>query len=655
MTRHVVFWQGTEALLVQQCLYQVDHLIQQKSAVWIGECLPHFTSIPHFPFHTAKNLLGREFSLIIYNGWQGLNLEALAVASGTLTLQGTLLILLPDWQDLVSQPDQDSLRWCGEDQPITTPHFSRFFQQKVAKYAFPVYHKQTIPPFVLASLQTTISQHTQHLSNKVPTFEQQQILSQLIQESVPIFIVTAKRGRGKSALAGLWAKYLVQQKQPVILTAPNKNAVNVLREFADVDVQFLSPDQLYAQIQQNPQQFEQHWLLIDEAAMIPLPLLNHLTASFKQVLCTTTMQSYEGTGRGFLLKFMANLKRPFVHLQLHTPLRWQKQDKLEAFIDELLLLQAEDQLLQLEKSVTTTFTYQAYTQQQLVTQQKIIPFYALLTLAHYRTSPVDLRRLFDAPKQQFYVAESAHQLVGAIWLVEEGGLIDEQLIWAIERGIRRPRGNLVAQALCFQAHLPDACRLKSGRISRIAVLPQWQQQGIGRQLVDTLVQGCQVDFLSVSFGYTTALAYFWQKCGFFLVNLGEQKEASSGCYSVIAVKPLTAQGEQFCQQAKSQFERNLAFSFHPLRTEFVLSTQDWQLLPQDITILQKFADYHTTLSACLPSIQRLMAVSSEQDCPSLRAYCQHRHITQLALSKQNWLKSCRLEVKKMLQKYTTVL
>lgn len=78
--------------------------------------------------------------------------------------------------------------------------------------------------------------------------------------------------------------------------------------------------------------------------------------------------------------------------------------------------------------------------------------------------------------------------------MQEGSLQSEQLIGEIERGLRRPRGNLVPQLLCFQAHLPQACRLSSLRISRIAVQPDWQQQGIEQQLVKNICQDAQVDF-----------------------------------------------------------------------------------------------------------------------------------------------------------------
>ena len=58
------------------------------------------------------------------------------------------------------------------------------------------------------------------------------------------------------------------------------------------------------------------------------------------------------------------------------------------------------------------------------------------------------------------------------------------------------------QALCFHAQLQKACELHSLRISRIAVQPMWQQHGIGTQLIEYITQNADLDYLSVSFGYT---------------------------------------------------------------------------------------------------------------------------------------------------------
>ncbi|WP_309484714.1 GNAT family N-acetyltransferase [Candidatus Pantoea persica] len=47
-----------------------------------------------------------------------------------------------------------------------------------------------------------------------------------------------------------------------------------------------------------------------------------------------------------------------------------------------------------------------------------------------------------------------------------------------------------------------------------------------------------VNFLSVSFGYTKLLWTFWRDCGFQLVHIGTQREASSGCYAAMAMRAL---------------------------------------------------------------------------------------------------------------------
>ncbi len=46
--------------------------------------------------------------------------------------------------------------------------------------------------------------------------------------------------------------------------------------------------------------------------------------------------------------------------------------------------------------------------------------YQLLSGAHYRTSPLDLRRMMDAPGQHFTCARTSNGVAAAVWRVEEG-------------------------------------------------------------------------------------------------------------------------------------------------------------------------------------------------------------------------------------------
>jgi hypothetical protein len=70
--------------------------------------------------------------------------------------------------------------------------------------------------------------------------------------------------------------------------------------FAGEAFRFMAPDALLAG------DMRASWLIVDEAAAIPGPLLRQLVTRFPRTLLTTTVQGYEGTGRGFLLKFCAS-------------------------------------------------------------------------------------------------------------------------------------------------------------------------------------------------------------------------------------------------------------------------------------------------------------------------------------------------------------
>ena len=418
-----------------------------------------------------------------------------------------------------------------------------------------------------------------------------------------------------------------------------------MAEFSQKEIIFIAPDELFLALQNDPSFSENTWLFVDEAAMLPIAQLTAFSHYFKHILFTTTIHSYEGTGRGFELKFKQKINRTFSDFELIEPLRWSKDDILEAFIDELLLLNVEDEFKQTPYDKSETCQITERSQEEILSS--LPQFYGLMTLAHYRTSPLDLRRLFDANSQCFFTAENEQDILGAVWALKEGGIEDVALIEAIQQGTRRPKGNLVPQALCFHAQQQKACELHSLRISRIAVQPMWQQHGIGTQLIEYITQNADVDYLSVSFGYTKELAQFWQKCGFSLVHLGEHLEASSGCYSAIALKGLSVQGIELEKEVTQSFQRNMPLSFHPLVQEFNSTSVDWELIDEDWLSLKNFAYFHRTLASALPAIRRFLMNLDEKDCPLMRDY----FITkQVPYNKKNGLKLLRSEIAQKLKK-----
>lgn len=106
--------------------------------------------------------------------------------------------------------------------------------------------------------------------NHNATLDQQKIIEQILQKESELYFLTAKRGRGKSALAGLLANQLDTK---IYLTAPNKSAAQILAEFSQKEIIFIAPDALFLALQNDPSFSENAWLFVDEAAMLPIAQL----------------------------------------------------------------------------------------------------------------------------------------------------------------------------------------------------------------------------------------------------------------------------------------------------------------------------------------------------------------------------------------------
>ncbi|MDO9990527.1 GNAT family N-acetyltransferase [Glaesserella parasuis] len=565
----------------------IDHLPSSFETADVGGIFLPDSPIS-LPFSNAKTLLGQEFPYAVYDMRASsgvcLNLDALAIVAGTIQEGGTLYLVCPEWDNLEQQVDFDALRWNAQ-QPIATPNFFRYFKTLV---------NEILPPFT-----GEVPCEAGGRGEIVFTQDQQNIFDNLPLDPADIHLILAPRGRGKSTLSGKLAEKLSQQ-YAVSITARSHSALpNFWKGIESDKVKFFAPDRLIQMIEQkniSPNQ----WLFVDEAASLPLPMLQQFCAYFDKVVLTTTTQNYEGTGRGFCLKFLPTLSRSTKQWTLSQPLRWGENDPLEAFINQLLLLE--------DKIPPSAFGSSPRKQGERSIEQ-YTNFYHLLAQAHYKTTPTDLRRLFDAPDQHYFYLEEQERLIAGCWAVNEGGL-DEELTQAIWRGERRPQGSLVAQYLCFQGNLPDACRLKSVRISRIAVQPEYQKQGYGKRLVSQIISQMPplVDFVSVSFGLTPELLRFWQSCGFSLVQVTPTPEASSGYHSAMMIYPLSVQGKIFAQQAKQQFERD--FPLLPFADRFqhiAISTSLNSLIldHNDERNLQGFIYAQRTLTACYVSLKRL--------------------------------------------------
>ncbi|HIQ15948.1 MAG TPA: tRNA(Met) cytidine acetyltransferase, partial [Leucothrix sp.] len=378
-------------------------------------------------------------------------------------------------------------------------------------------------------------------------------------------VITADRGRGKSAALGIAAAQLHQQGcQNIIVCAPSKKTAAVVFQYAkDTPLQYYSPDELQ---QQKPQA---DLLLIDEAAAIPVPLLIDFVKHYSRLVFATTQHGYEGSGRGFALSFKKVLNKvapEWKGCELKTPIRWRTNDLLEQFVYQSLLLNAEVVDIDADAELVTTAKpencqFVTIHKKQLWQNERLLKeIFGLLVNAHYQTKPSDFRQMLDDTNIQIFTLQ--HRLheqkhIIAVSLVAEEGGIDNDLAEKIFSGTRRIKGHLVAQALAANVGLPEAPCLHGQRILRIAVHPSLQQQGFGTHLLKCLNRQRnkenQLDYLSTSFGATNSLLHFWQKSGFTPVYLSMKRDASSGTHSVLMLNAQSQSGKRMQSTARQHF------------------------------------------------------------------------------------------------------
>ncbi|MBK5967953.1 MULTISPECIES: tRNA(Met) cytidine acetyltransferase TmcA [Thiorhodovibrio] len=474
------------------------------------------------------------------------------------------------------------------------------------------------------------------------TDEQLQVLAAiraLITDTNPRpLVVSAGRGRGKSTALGLAAGELCQHAaHPVLITAPRYRAARTLLEHArgkagsamESMLRFLPPDAI---VRERP---AAELLLVDEAAGIPAPLLHDLLERYPRIVFATTTQGYEGTGCGFALRFFPLLdeQRPgWRHLELRQPVRFAAGDPLEALIDRLLLLDAEPATAeQVKSSIGPPPRIARIDRDQLIAQEdQLRQLFGLLRLAHYQTRPSDLRHLLDGPNLSLTALHRGNSdTLLATALSAREGTLDDALSAAIFAGERRPRGHLLPQTLSAHAGLAEAPRLSYSRIVRIAVHPAAQRQGLGRHLLEHLVQqaaadGC--DLIGASFGATAELLAFWHACGFMPVQLGSHRNAATGAHAAVVLRALTPPGQTLLTQARVQFAERLLHllpgrlnALEPALVLALLRESAQQRLPGETTPaefpaslpasiqaeLHAFANQKRTIEAALPVLARL--------------------------------------------------
>lgn len=403
-------------------------------------------------------------------------------------------------------------------------------------------------------------------------------------------VLTADRGRGKTAALGIaCARLLGSARHEIWVTAPRPEAVEALfgrlealcpqgrrqgNRFSEVHggrVEFVAPDELSARVESGEMGGQGSWLLVDEAAAIPAAMLGQWLAAFPRIAFATTVHGYEGSGRGFALRFRERLERQapeWRELHLSAPVRWTAGDPLERLVSDLLLLDAEPPPAMSAAGLEVTH----WERQALGADESALRgIFGLLVQAHYRTTPADLQRLLDEPALRIVTLAAGGHTQAVAVCADEGGF-EPELAERVALGERRLPGHLLAQSLAAHAGSRAALTARLRRVQRIAVHPQRRREGLGRRLLEherNAARNTGIDLLGASFGAEPGLLAFWQALGFRTVRLGLSRETSTGEHAVMVVAPLGTHGEALAEELAAHFQRQL-----PTLLAFELATLD---------------------------------------------------------------------------------
>ncbi len=483
-------------------------------------------------FSKAEMLLGQQTDCVIYDGFNGINVDVLCMATGLIKAGGVLILLTPENSQ---QLDDDYGRWQGQSNP--GGYFFNYLQQHLKQDMLVLQEQLDIFP----ELKKLPCSRPPEFINTM-TRGQQELFKEmndwLNDKQKPVFVLTADRGRGKSTLLGRFAQQHATDFN-IIVTAPSKSQVSILFNQLDEqspNIQFMAPDEIIRR------QCQIDCLVIDEAAMLPGSMLQQCLNLSNKTLIATTTGGYEGTGQGFLIKFMASLQTDkMIHRQLKDAIRWGQQDHLEQWMNQVLMLKLPRLPKREEKK---DFSIQQLSKQQLNENLETLrAVYTLLVSAHYRTRPSDLRQLMEDESQLVFIAKAGSQIVGVALLIQEGGF-DAELSYQIFMGTRRPQGHLFAQMMTAQAGIKNFAQLKGLRVQRIAVIENFRLQGVARLLLEcaeTRLKELDLSYLGSSFSIDSTTAPFWKRTGFNLVHISAGKGRSTGRQTIAVLKSTAPQ------------------------------------------------------------------------------------------------------------------
>ncbi len=431
-----------------------------------------------------------------------------------------------------------------------------------------------------------------------PTAEQAAFLiaaRDLLAVGLPCAVVLeAHRGRGKSAAVGLLLQHLAAHPEatsggPLYLASGSAEGLSAVTAFLGPEgcaaVRLTTPEALCDDAgAKDGDGYLPPVIAIDEAAAVPLPRLRRILARYPdaRLVFATTTHGYEGTGRGFVLRFLAWLAEarpsaPMARLTLAAPVRWDADDTLEPRVFAALGLDAEPapraafgSAPRLEDAQFVT-----YDRDRLVQDEpRLREIFGLLLHAHYRTTPRDLATILDAPDLSLHALELGGRVAAVCLVALEPPMGDALARQAAAGEVRLP-ARALGDNLAVHLGLDGVGDLTLVRSVRIATHPDLRRLGLASRLVDSVHAAFpDADLFGTLFGATAATVNFRRGLGYEVARVSASRGVRSGEPSVLMLRPVTPRGAALLAEARAAFARNWSPSRGLLEADGVVLERD---------------------------------------------------------------------------------
>ncbi|CAE7484925.1 tmcA [Symbiodinium natans] len=291
----------------------------------------------------ASEWMGQEIDAALLSV-QRLNfLDTFGAVCGALRGGGVLLLCTPELDNWKASSSAGR-RWCREIETLASESYAAsasFISQQTWQTSDLAESLSSVMPVWPKGTKLEMA----------ATADQQRIIEAVLQtSSASPLLISGRRGRGKSAALGLAATVLLRRGcEKILVTSPSIESTRQLFDSAERAARSVSTELRVSRKDSGTLEVGQvgcltfvsisqllgstghdllrscQYLFVDEAAGIPVAEARRLLMRTRRVVMATTLDGYEGSGQGFLLRALPALqktKRDLRHIQLTTPLRW---------------------------------------------------------------------------------------------------------------------------------------------------------------------------------------------------------------------------------------------------------------------------------------------------------------------------------------------